>query len=134
MANNKSNYLENAIINHVLRGIALSTPGNNIFIALYTTDPTESDSGTEVSGGAYARVRVSGTTAWGAPANGDTENTGIITFTTATAAGGTVKHVAIRDASSGGNMLYYGPLTASKDVGINDIFRFPIGDLDIVEL
>ena len=60
MANNKSNYLENKLIDHVMRGVAFTTPGVNIFVALYTAAPGEAGGGTEVIGGAYARKQVSG--------------------------------------------------------------------------
>lgn len=126
----KSNYLENKVIDHILRNTAYSTPGTSIYIALYTTDPGEADGGTEVSGGSYARVQCTG---WDAPSNGATQNTAAITFPTATANWGTVTHVGIRDASSAGNLLYYGALAVSKTVNDGDIFEFLAGALDVSE-
>lgn len=134
MANNKTNYLENAIINHIIRGVPFTTPGDEIFVALYTVTPGEAGGGTEVAGGAYARVQVSGTTAWNAPVDGLVDNVAAILYATATAAWGTVVAVALLDAITAGNMLYYGALTTPRDVAINDQFRFPAGDLDISEL
>ena len=54
-----------------------------------------------------------------------------IEFPTATASFGTVSHVAVFDASTGGNMIAYAALTASKAIDTGDVFRVPSGDLDI---
>ena len=123
-----SNYLEDKIINHVLRNTAYTTPGTAIYVALFTTNPAEDASGAEVSGGSYARVQV---TAWDAPSNGATANTSAITFPTATAPWGDVTHVAVFDASAAGNMLFYGALADAKTVDTDDVFQFLAGALDI---
>lgn len=123
-----SNDLETKLINHLLRNTQHTTPGTSIYIALYTTDPTDADTGTEVSGGAYAREQCSG---WDAPTDGATANTADITFTTATANWGDVSHVGIRDAVTAGNLLFHGSLTASKTVNNGDTFKFNAGDLDV---
>lgn len=128
MAANKSNYLENAMINAVLRNTTYTSPAT-VYAALYTTDPTEADSGTEVSGGSYARQSV----AFSAPSDGATSNSGTITFPTATANWGTITHIGIRDASTAGNLLYYGPMTASKTVGSGDVIKFDPGEIDVAE-
>lgn len=44
-----SNYLENALINATLRNTSYTSPAT-VYLALYTSDPTDADSGTEVSG------------------------------------------------------------------------------------
>lgn len=123
-----SNYLEDALINHILRNTAYSSPGTAIWIALYTTDPTDADTGTEVTGGSYARVQV---TAWDAPSNGATANTNDINFTQATGDWGTVGWVGIRDNSTGGNLLFHGALTQAKTVNNGDTFKFLAGALDV---
>lgn len=130
-----SNYLENALVNHVLRATSYTSPGTNVWIALYTTaSPGEGDSGTEVSGGSYARERVQGTGAWDAPSDGATANTSDITFTTATASWGTIQSVGIKDSSTStgtDNLLLLGALTSNKTVGNGDTFKFNAGDLDV---
>ncbi len=125
-----SNYLEQALLNHILRNTAYTSPGTSVYVALYTSDPTDAKSGTEVSGGSYARVQV---TAWDAPhaTNGNTQNTSDINFTTASANWGTVTHFGILDASSAGNLLFHGALTASKAVNSGDTFKFSAGALVI---
>jgi hypothetical protein len=124
----KSNYLENKLIDHVLRNVAFTSP-TTVYLALYTTDPTEADSGTEVAGGSYARQAIT----FSAPVNGATDNSAAIVFPTATGSWGTITHVVIRDALTVGNPLYYGPLTASKTVASGDRFEVDPGELDVSE-
>jgi len=125
-----SNYLEDALVNHVLRNTAFTTPGTSVYVSLFTTDPTDAGNGTEVTGGSYARIQV---TAWTAPSsNGTTANTNAITFPTATASWGTVTHFGIHDALTTGNLLIHGILSAQKVVGDGDVFQFAAGDLDVV--
>lgn len=125
-----SNYLENKLLDHALRATAYTAP-TTLHVALYTSNPTDADTGTEVSGGSYARVSLTPATAFGAAAAGSISNAADITFTTATAAWGTITHFAIRDAATAGNMLVYGALTASKVVANGDTFRFPAASLTI---
>lgn len=120
-----SNDLETKLINQVLRNTAYTRP-TTVYAALYTSDPTDADVGTEVTGGSYARQSV----AFDAPSDGTTDNTSDVTFPTATAAWGTVTHVGLRDASSGGNLLFHSPLADSRVVNNGDTFKFNAGDLD----
>ena len=129
MANNKTNYLENAIINHVLRAIALASPAT-VYVGLFTAAPGEAGGGTEVTGGSYARVAVT----FVAPTDGATDNSADVTFPTATANWGTVTHFAIFDALTLGNMLYYGALTTARTVNSGDQAKFLAGALDVAEL
>ena len=122
-----STYLENQVINHVLRNTAYTSP-TTVYVALFTAD-NGLEGGTitgEVSGGSYARVAVTFT----APGDGDTSNSAIVTFPTATADWGTVTHAAIMDASTAGNVLIHGALTNSKIVQNGDTFNFNAGDID----
>ena len=123
-----SNYLENALINATLRNTSYTSP-TTVYVALYTTDPTDADTGTEVStsGTAYARTAVT----FGAPSNGVSTNSADVTFPTATGSFGTVTHVGLRDASTAGNLLYHSPLDDSKSVGIGDVFKITTGNLSV---
>ena len=122
-----TDYLENELIDHVLRNLAYTSP-TTVYAALFTAAPGEAGGGTEVSGNAYARTAVT----FGAPTAGATDNTADVTFPTASGGNwGTVTHVAIFDASTAGNMLLYGALTASKVVNDGDTFKFNTGDLDV---
>lgn len=98
------------------------------YLALFTTNPAEDGSGTEVSGTgtAYARQSVSFTV------SGNTaSNSAAVEFPTATATYGTVTHVGVYDASSGGNLIAYAALTTSKAIDTGDVLRIPLGELDI---
>ena len=121
-----SNYLENALINATLRNTSYTSPAV-VYLALYTSDPTDADSGTEVTGNAYARQAIT----FGAPSNGVSTNTAAIEFPQATGSWGTVTHVAIRDALTTGNMLFHTPLDASKTIATGDVFRVAIGSLSV---
>ena len=121
-----SNFLENELMDHILRNLAYTSP-TTVYVALYTSDPTDADSGTEVSGGSYARQSV----AFGAPSDGAADNSSDITFPTATANWGTVTHIGLHDAASSGNLLFHSPLAASKTVNNGDTFKINAGDLDV---
>jgi len=121
-----SNYLENALINGTLRATSYTAP-TTVYVALYTTDPTDADVGTEVTGGSYARQSVT----FAAPSNGVSTNSADITFPTATAAQGTVTHMGLRDALTAGNLLYHTPLDASKTIDLGDIFKITTGNLSV---
>ena len=58
-------------------------------------------------------------------------NSAAIEFPTATAPYGTVTHIGVFDASSGGNLIAYAALTTSKAIDTGDVFRLPAGDLDV---
>jgi len=121
-----SNYLENALINATLRGTNFTAPAA-VYVALFTSDPTDAGTGTEVSGGSYARTVAT----FDAPSNGVTQNSADITFPTATASFGTVSHIGIYDASTGGNLLYHTPLDTSKTIDSGDIFKIETGNLTV---
>lgn len=119
-----SNYLENALINATLRATSYTSPAA-VYVALFTSDPTDAGSGTEVSGGAYTRKQAT----FSAPSGGVTSNSADITFDQATANWGTVSHIGIFDASSSGNLLYHTPLTSSKTIETGDIFKIATSSL-----
>ena len=121
-----SNYLENALINATLRNTAYTSPAT-VYVALFTTDPTDAGSGTQVSGGSYARVAVT----FGAPSNGVTTNSAAVEFPQATANWGTVTHIGLYDALTVGNLLYHTALDASKTIETGDIFKIAIGSLSV---
>lgn len=124
----KSNYLEDAILNHVLRNVALTSP-TTIYLALYTVAPTDTGGGTQVTGGSYARQVIT----FSAPSSGVSTNSGAVTFPQASAAWGTIVAMGVFDAVSGGNLLYHGTLATSKVVGINDTISFANASISIAE-
>ena len=121
-----SNYLENALINATLRATTFTAPAT-VYVSLWTSDPTDAGSGTEVSGGSYARTAVT----MGAPSNGVSTNSAAVEFPQATANWGTIGWIGINDASTSGNLLYHSPLTTSKAIDNGDIFKIAIGSLSV---
>ena len=121
-----SNYLENALINATLRNTSYTSPAT-VYLALYTSDPTDADTGTEVSGNAYVRQSIT----FGAPSNGVSTNSAAIEFPQATGSWGTVAYIGIRDASTAGNLLFHTALDASKTIATGDVFRMAIGSLSV---
>ena len=111
--------------------ILSTTPLAQVYIALFTTAPTDSTAGTEVTGGAYARVDSKGK--WATPAAGAVSTNAVITFPTASADWGTVVGFAIMSAISAGNMLMWGTLTANKAVNSGDTASFASGALTLTE-
>lgn len=121
-----SNYLENALINATLRNTTYTSPAT-VYVSLWTSDPTDAGSGTEVSGGSYARTAVT----FGAPSDGVTTNSAAVEFPQATASWGTIAYFGINDASTSGNLLYHSPVTTSKTIDTGDIFKFASGSISV---
>ena len=121
-----SNYLENALLNATLNATTYTAPAT-VYVSLWTSDPTDAGSGTEVSGGSYARTAVT----FGAPSNGVTTNNADVTFPTATASWGTVGWIGINDALSSGNLLYHTALDTAKAIDSGDIFKIATGNLSV---
>ena len=122
-----TDYLEDKVLDHVFGGTAYTAP-STLYVGLFTAAPSDTGGGTEVSGGSYARksmpaMTVSGTT--------QATNGAAVEFVTATGSWGTGTHVGIFDASSGGNLLCWAALSASKVVASGDVIRFDQGDLDV---
>jgi len=124
-----SNFLELELLDHVLNGLTWASPAS-VWVALYTTDPTDADSGTEVAA-LYDYARVQMTAGWTVAA-GNAYNTAAVTFPPANGGSwGTVTHMGIRDASTAGNLLFHGVLTSSRTVQDGDTFQFALGNISI---
>ena len=121
-----SNFLENALINATLRATTYTSVAT-VYVSLWTSDPTDAGSGTEVSGGSYARTAVT----FAAPSNGVTTNSADVTFPTATASWGTVGWIGINDAATSGNLLYHTALDTAKAIDSGDIFKISTGNLSV---
>lgn len=136
-----TDFMENKMIDFLFRGQALGITGataaagtgpSTLYYGLLTAAPTDSTSGTEVTGGSYARVAVtSSLTNWAGTqaaasttvssgTSGTTSNNTVITFPAPTANWGSVVAVCIYDAATGGNPLIYSTLTTSKTINNGD--------------
>ena len=121
-----SDYLENEILDHILRN-EVYTPASTVYIGLSTESFADDNSGTELTGNAYARQSI----AFDAASSGTTDNTSAIDFPTARGSWGAVSHWGLFDAVTSGNLLIHGAFSASKTVASGDILRIAAGELDI---
>lgn len=130
MASGFSTFLSQNIINSTLRGEAFTVP-STLYLALFTSDPTDNNiTVNEVSGAWYAR-QVTG--AWAAPVGtgNTTSNSNQIQFPAVTGSSATISHWGIYDASSSGNMLYSGAFTSPKTFNVGDVAVIAAGQLQI---
>jgi hypothetical protein len=132
-----SDYLENKLLDHVLRySTAPYTAPSTVYLALFTSinylEANNIASASEISGTgtAYARQAI---TFGNAATNGSITNTAAITFPTATADWGIVTTVAVMDGGTRaqGNVLFYGNLTISKNVTVGDTFTINTNNLTV---
>ncbi len=125
-----SNWLEEAILNYFFRNQSVAQP-TTVYLALYLNDPTDADTGTEVSGGGYSRKQVT----FGAPAQvGDKaviSNNAKIEFDIATTDWGQVSHWGIRTAQTGGNLLCSGSFSRVENVQTGNRFTIEVGNLQV---
>jgi hypothetical protein len=125
---------EQAILNGVLQDPSYAGYVT-LWIGLSSTTPAEAGTGaTEPTAGAYARVSTTATD-WG-PASGTApavkSNTAVKTFPQATAdwvAGANLTHFGLWDASTAGNLKWFGALTTAKPVLNGDTASFAAGAL-----
>lgn len=119
-----SNYLETALLSHVLDNTAMTSP-TTVYVGVFTAAPSDAGGGTEAAWTGYARqsaaFTVSGNVA---------SNSAEITFPAADGAA-TVTHIGIFDALSAGNLLFHGALTAPKTLDASDVLAFLAGEIDI---
>lgn len=125
-----SDYLEDKLLDHVLGGTTYTQP-TTLYLALFTastgleTNSPSAEVSTSSTG--YGRQTVT----FAAASSGSAATNATVTFTTATANWGTVTHVAVMDASTGGNVLFHGAVTASKTIETGDTFQVSSGNLTI---
>jgi hypothetical protein len=131
---------EKKLLDYLFRDASLGLDATNMWIALFTTTPTDSTTGTEVTGGSYARVAVVRTGAgWDAASGaspGTTQNTGAITFATATADWGTVTGFGICKSLAGAlstDLIYWAALNANKTVSNGDTASFAAAALAVTQ-
>lgn len=136
MAGSKSDYLENKVLNALFNGAAFPSL-STLYFALYTVAPTDAGGGTECTGGGYARAAVAvNTTNFPTTTNGTLTNGTAIPFPWLSGSiGGTTVAWGLHDASTGGNLLYWGDLDPAyqRTYAADDQPYIPIGALTITE-
>lgn len=123
-----SDHAENLLLNWLMTSDAVTRP-TAWYLALFTAAPSDSGGGTEVSGNGYSRQTIAFNTASGT--GGTTSNSADVSFTASGGSFGTVSHVGIFDASTGGNLLWHGAMTASKTIADGDTLEFSTGNVDL---
>jgi len=123
-----SDYAEKLLLDFLMTTGTATRP-TNWYVALFTAAPNDAGGGTEVSAGGYARQSVAFSAA--ASPGGTTSNSGEVSYTASGGDYGTVTHMGIFDASSSGNLLWHGALTASKAVADGDTLTFAVGNIDL---
>jgi hypothetical protein len=148
-----SDFLENKFIDWFFRAQAIGVTGASagagtgptaLFVGLVTGAENDAAGGTEVSGGSYARVSVTsalanwagtqsaGSTAASSGTGGTTSNNGAVTFPAPTANWGVCVGFGVWDASTSGNLLFYGALSVNKTINNGDAApSFAAGQLSI---
>lgn len=121
-----SDYLEEKLLNASLRNTAY-TPPTTVYVALYKSDPSDDNTGTEVTGGDYARQTVT----FSAPSSGAVASSNDVTFPTATADWGTATHFGLLDTTTAGNLLFSGSLTTPRTINSGDQFTFLAGQITV---
>jgi hypothetical protein len=119
-----SDFSENLLLKWLLTTNSATRP-TTWYVALFTTATTDAGGGTELSTGGYARQAVTFTV------TGDTAtNSATIDFVSS-GDWANITNVAVYDASTAGNMLFHGALTAARDPAAGDTIRFAAGALSL---
>lgn len=138
MAGSMSDYLETHVIDHCIGRTSFTMPAA-IYIALCTTIPTDASTGTtivEANYTTYARFAVSPvSTYFGAASSpgGTSANIAAITFAAVTAGSSVIVGIAICDALTLGNMLYWSDVTSKTVDTSNTPPTIAIGALTITQ-
>lgn len=138
-----SSYLESKVLNHVLTSTSYSAPSTR-YVALFNNTSGNAlanlQNGTltdevSTSGTAYSRQTVTfasaSTTGSGLSAVTTAATNATVTFSTATSTWGSITHVAIMDAATGGNVLFFGAVTTAKEIDTGDTFQITSGNLTV---
>ena len=125
-----SNWMAASVMNEYFRGVTV-TPPAAVYLALYTTNPTDSDTGTELSGGGYARQQIVFSEPMVVAGKTQVQNSLAVTFPVAASDWGSVAFWGIRSASSGGTLLAYGGFSQTKTIATGDQLHVAINAITI---
>lgn len=119
--------VRNSLIDALVNQTNYTAP-TTIYISLHTADPGDTGA-SEANYTSYARVVA--TTKFPGASSGSSANDVVITFPTSTGGSNTVTHVGIWDASTAGNWLGGGALSASKTIASGDTASFATSALTV---
>jgi len=137
----KSHWFENVILDSTFKGGTFPdfTSSNDLYLALFTDLPSgDTPPSSEVSGNAYARValkaKFASSTISAVSSGSEIKNSADITFAVASGgAWGNIQSMCIMDASTGGNVLFYGTFAQAKQIYDGDQFKVTTNSLTIKE-
>lgn len=128
-----TDYSETAIRDWMSQGTTMPAAPSDLYVALHTSDPGETpDGSTEVSAADYDRVGVTAGSGWSTITSGGGsgfENASETSFGEATNNWGTISHISLWDAQTGGNCLASYAVGTSKPIDTGDEATFPAGDI-----
>lgn len=128
----KSNVAKAMVLNFLCRNQSVAQP-TQLYLALYSTNPTDADVGTEANYDGYQRPAIT----FGAPTisggNATIQNSVAVQFAVVPNASGSIAYAALRTAPTGGDLMYHGALAATYQLnqGVQPIV--PIGTLTVSE-
>jgi hypothetical protein len=124
-----TDYTESNIVNWVVGGQSMPSPIDPIYVALHTSDPTDSGQNNEVSASSYSRPSTQAGTDWDTSNNTFT-NIVDIEFPEAQEDWGNISHFSLWDSSTGGNAIAYSELAQARDILSGDAPVFRDGSLN----
>lgn len=128
----KSNVSKQMVLNFLCRNQSVAQP-TQLYLALYSTNPTDADLGTEANYEGYRRQAVT----FGVPqvsgGSATIQNSAAVQFAIVPSASGTIAYAALKTAETGGDLVYFGSLAATYQLnqGVQPIV--PIGALTVSE-
>lgn len=131
----KSRTYEHNILDRTC-GLTTFTPPGTLYFALFTVAPTETTSGTEYTGNAYARAAITNdkATGWNNASGGSVTNKQVVAFPTVTTANWTgIVAWALMDAATVGTIYYFGSFGATQSVAVGQTAQWNNGGVTITE-
>lgn len=130
---NISSYMEEDVLDHYLRGQASSAPAST-FLAIFddTATATELEAGTltnEITGYTGDRPQVDGSLGAATQVGGKGTVTTTVDIDYADMPAVTTRWVAVMDAATAGNLLFYGQLTTDRTTSAGATLRFEAGEV-----
>lgn len=131
-----ANFTENLALKWLLTTDSATRP-STWYIGLHKSPVSEAATDALLEAGTLTNEVSASGTAYGRKAvsfsvTDDTAtNSATVTFDAATAGWGTITHVAIMDASTSGNVLFWGRVTTAKNIEQGDTFQISSSNLSI---
>jgi len=129
-----SSVMEVAVINW-LRGVAMPAAPASLEVALYTTDPQDDNSGTEVAAGlGYVRQAIALTVPASVVGVGSscTNTLNILFGPCIVGPWGSVTYWAVFEVGGGLLFLLHGSFVAAKAIAVGDSYSIPAGTLNLL--